>query len=157
MVTARTVFSAAALVFAVAYTYYSFELDVTSSAGSIGPGFFPRILGFIFVACCAYSLWRVLHGYGKPDSDEEAATSAGEHWRAVGFVTLLSALFIAALPILGGLLGMIVFTFIALVVLNRGRWITNVAVSLLLPIGLYLLFETFLNAAMPRGAVPLPF
>jgi hypothetical protein len=40
-----------------------------------------------------------------------------------------------------------------LAVLNRGRWLQNVAIAVLLPAAIYLLFEVWLNAAIPRGAL----
>ena len=55
-------------------------------------------------------------------------------------------------------LGMIVtcalFLAATLFLLNRGRTITNVAVSLGFPVLLYLLFQTLLNAGLPDGILP---
>jgi hypothetical protein len=52
---------------------------------------------------------------------------------------------------------MIAFMAATLALLNRGRHVQNALLALLLPIGFYLLFKVWLNAAMPRGMLPLPF
>jgi hypothetical protein len=44
-----------------------------------------------------------------------------------------------------------------LAVLNRGRHVQNALLAVALPVGAYLLFKVWLNAAMPRGILPLPF
>ena len=51
---------------------------------------------------------------------------------------------------------MIAFMAAALAVFNRGRWLQNALLALLLPAGLYLLFKVWLNAAMPPGVVGFP-
>jgi putative tricarboxylic transport membrane protein len=52
---------------------------------------------------------------------------------------------------------MIVFMAAGLHFLNRGRPLQNALIALLLPLGVYLLFRVWLNAAMPQGILPLPF
>jgi hypothetical protein len=144
----RAGFQLGVLAFAGLYSYYAFtELSWLSSAGRIGPAFFPRIVGLALVALSAWSLaaeWR---------APEERVAGA---WRAAALLALLSGLFVAALDVLGGLLSMIAFMVAALAVFNRGRWLQNAALALLLPAGLYVLFKVWLNAGVPRGLI-LPF
>ena len=61
------------------------------------------------------------------------------------------------LEILGGVLSMIAFMAAALWILNRGRPLQNALIAVLLPVGIYLVFEVWLRASMPRGLLPLPF
>jgi hypothetical protein len=42
-------------------------------------------------------------------------------------------------------------------VLNRGKTVQNVAVSVGLPVALFLLFDVWLNASMPPGLLGLPW
>ena len=143
----RAGFLAAILLVAGGYTWLAFaELDYLSSAGRLGPGFFPRIIGVALVALCAHSLWAELR------ASREALS---EHWRTTVAVAALSAAFIATLEPLGALLSMILFLGVTLAYLNRARPLQNAALALLLPIGVYLLFKVWLNAALPRGILPL--
>jgi hypothetical protein len=144
----RAGFQLGVLLCAGLYSYYAFtELSWLSSAGRIGPAFFPRIIGLALVALSAWSLvadWR---------APEDRVTGG---WRAAALLALLSGLFVAALDVLGGLLSMIAFMAAALAVFNRGRWLQNALLALALPAGMYLLFKVWLNAGVPRGML-LPF
>ena len=145
----RLAFLAAVLALAGGYTVLAFtELTWLSSAGRLGPGFFPRIIGVCLIALCLYSLYR--------DRGDEKSFFSGE-WRTAAVVALISLAFVALLNVLGGLLAMIAFMAAALFYLNRGRPLQNVLMALLLPAGIYLLFRVWLNAAMPAGLLPLPF
>lgn len=144
----RAAFMLAVLFLAAGYTYLAFgELGYLSSAGRLGPGFFPRIIGASLVGLCLYSLY----------ADRRAADGAASAFgRVAVVVAALSAVFVALLDVLGGLLSMIAFMAAALGFLNRGRHVQNVLLAVLLPLGVYLVFKLWLNAAVPRGMLPLP-
>jgi putative tricarboxylic transport membrane protein len=145
----RAGFLAAILLFAGGYTYGAFaELTYLSSAGRLGPGFFPRIIGVSLMALAAWSLYAERRRSAEPLSP---------FWRAAAVVMALSAAFVAALELLGGLVAMIAFMAAALAFLNRGRPLLNALFALALPAAFYLVFKVWLNAAMPRGMLPLPF
>jgi len=143
----RAGFLLAILLVGAGYTWLAFaELHYLSSAGRLGPGFFPRFIGVALVVLSGYSL------YAELKAPREALS---EFWRTTVAVAALSAAFIAALEPLGALLSMVLFLGAALAYLNRGRPLQNAALALLLPIGVYLLFKVWLNAALPRGILPL--
>ena len=145
----RTAFVAAVLLLAGGYTALAFgELTWLSSAGRLGPGFFPRIIGVCLVLLCLYSLYR---------DRGRAEEAKADHWKAALVVALLSAAFVVLLEVLGGLLAMIAFMAAALWYLNRGRPLQNALLAIVLPVSVCLLFRVWLIAAMPRGLVPLPF
>jgi hypothetical protein len=145
----RAGFLAGVLAAAAGYTWLAFaELAWLSSAGRLGPGFFPRIIGASLVALCAYSLIAERKAPREPLSP---------HWRTTVVLAALSALFVAALDVLGGLLSMIAFMAAALWTLNRGRHVQNALLALALPLCMYLVFRVWLNAAVPRGMLGLPF
>jgi hypothetical protein len=143
----RAGFLGAILLAAAGYTWLAFaELDYLSSAGRLGPGFFPRIIGVALVALCVFSLYEAVR---------ERAEKLSEHWGATLALAALSAAFIVVLEPLGALLAMIGFLGASLAYFNRGRRVQNAALALLLPACLYLLFRVWLNAALPRGILPL--
>ena len=145
----RAGFLGGVLLAAAGYTWLAFaELAWLSSAGRLGPGFFPRIIGVSLVALCAYSL---LIDRGAPRE------TLSPFWRTTLVLAALSALFVAALDVLGGLLSMIAFMAASLWILNRGRHVQNALLALALPLCMYLIFRVWLNAAVPRGMLGLPF
>lgn len=142
----RAGFLLAILLAAAGYTWLAFTgLDYLSSAGRLGPGFFPRLIGVALTGLCAFSLLK----------DCPIREPLSPHWRTVLVVAALSAAFIAVLEPLGGLVAMIAFMAAALWLLNRGRPLQNALLALVLPAGLYLLFKVWLGAALPRGLLPL--
>jgi hypothetical protein len=146
----RAGFLGAILIFAAGYSYVAFtDLSYLSSAGRLGPGFFPRIIGASLVVLCA---WSLVADLGRGASEQGA-----RYGRTAAAVVGLSAAFVALLEVLGGPLSMVAFMAAALWLLNRGRHLQNVLLVVLLPAGFYLLFKVWLNAAMPRGLLPLPF
>ena len=145
----RAGFLAAILLVAGGYSFVAFaELSYLSSAGRLGPGFFPRIIGASLTALCAYSLYADRRSGAEP---------LAPFWRTLAAVVDLSAAFVLALELIGGLLSMIAFMAATLALLNRGRHVQNALLAVALPVGFYLLFKVWLNAAMPRGILPLPF
>jgi hypothetical protein len=145
----RAGFLGALLLLAGGYTYVAFaELSYLSSAGRLGPGFFPRIIGASLTVLCAYSLYADRARANEPLS---------EFWRTLAAVAGLSVAFVLGLELVGGLLSMIAFMAASLALLNRGRHLQNAVLAVALPVGFYLLFKVWLNAAMPRGILPLPF
>ena len=147
----RAGFLLAVLFLAAGYTYIAFaELSYLSSAGRLGPGFMPRIIGACLVAMCASSLYADM----KHLPAEQALSPA---WRSAAVLALLSGVFVGLLEVLGGLLSMMVFMTASLWILNRGRHLQNALVAVLLPLGIHVLFAVWLRASMPRGMLPLPF
>ncbi|MEX0638647.1 MAG: tripartite tricarboxylate transporter TctB family protein [Burkholderiales bacterium] len=143
----RAGFLAGVLLLAGGYTWIAFaELAWLSSAGRLGPAFFPRIIGVALVALCAWSLAAEL----RHDARERLA----EFWRVTLVLALLSGLFVAALDVLGGLVSMIAYMAATLAFLNRRRYWQNALLAVLLPLAIYLLFRVWLNAAVPRGLLP---
>jgi uncharacterized membrane protein YhaH (DUF805 family) len=146
----RTAYLLTILCAAALYTYSAFtDLDFLSSTGRLGPGFFPRLIGCALAAACLYSLVVDTRRRGS-----DAASSP--FWQPVALIAVLSALLVVLLSVLGGLPAMIVFLLASLFMLNRGRPVQNAIISLLLPLGIYALFDLWLHASMPEGLVPLP-
>ena len=140
----RAGFLAGLLAAAGGYAWIAFaDLAWLSSAGRLGPAFFPRLIGAALVALTAWSLWDELRRPGREPIPE--------HWRVTAALAVLSALFVAALEPLGGLLAMVAYLAAALWLLNRRRTLQNVLLALLLPAAMYFVFRVWLNAAVPRG------
>jgi hypothetical protein len=146
----RVAFTAAILCLAVFYTYWAFAgLSFWSSAGRLGPGFFPRIIGLALIVACLLTL--------AGDLKKREAFALSSYWRITLVVAGLSGAFILVLNVLGGPLAMVVYMLVTLSVLNRGKTVQNVAISVGFPLALFLLFDRWLNASIPQDSLGLPW
>ena len=147
----RLAFTAAILCLAVFYTYWAFaDLSFLSSAGRLGPGFFPRIVGLLLIVAFIFNLAGDLKA-------RHADGGLSSFWRITVLVAALSGVFVLLLEVLGGPLAMVLYMLTTLMVLNRGKMIQNVAISLGLPLMLFLLFDRWLNASLPTDSLGLPW
>lgn len=148
--TLRLAFSLGLLLLATAYTWIAFTDMSFMIRGRLGPGFFPRIIGALTIAFLLYSLVVDARRFRTREPGTPYLRDILVFFGyCIGFVLLL--------PRLGGLLSMIVFMLAALFTFNRARPLLNVAIAVALPVGLYLLFDVWLNAAVPEGRIPLPW
>jgi hypothetical protein len=147
----RAGFLLAILFVAAGYTYVAFtELSYLSSAGRLGPGFMPRIIGVALVAMCVASLYADLRS-------QSAGESLSPGWKSAAVLAALSGAFIVLLELIGGLLSMVAFMAASLGILNRGRPLQNALNAVLLPAFIQVVFAVWLRASMPKGLLPLPF
>ena len=146
----RAGFTAAILCLAILYTYWAFaDLSFLSSTGRLGPGFFPRIVGLLLIATCLFTI--------AGDLKARHGGEVSSFWRITLLVGALSGALVLLSEILGGPLAMAVYLLVVLSVLNPGRTLQNVAVSVCLPLALFLLFDRWLNASIPPDALGLPW
>ena len=143
----RAAFTAVVLCLSAFYTYWAFtDLSFLSHTGRLGPGFFPRIIGIGLIVACLVDLAVELSRRSEP-------VPRSEYIGTVILLVVLTGLFVFALNIIGGVAAMIIFLLVTLTILNRGRLVQNVAVAIVLPTVIYLLFDVWLNASMPRGLI----
>jgi len=165
----RTVFFALLLVVLAGYLQMALGMEWRTPAGRIGPAFFPRIIGVLGLVLTLVALLMSLRpavaeadraGAGAEDAagsddDDAGAADLGRHPRTMAIVTAATAAFIAAFTVLGAVVAAALYLLGCLFLLNRGRPVFNVVVSLGLALGLYLLFETALDVGLPAGVLPL--
>ncbi len=167
-VTARTAFFAVLLVVLGFYTEMAFELEWETAAGRIGPGFFPRIIGMLGLLLTAIALVGSLRGGTDADRDADAdkgmlagddeemgGGDLGRHPLALLALVLGAGAYIFLLTVLGAVVASMLFLAGVLWWLNPRGHVSNALLSLLLPIGMYLLFQTLLNAGLPVGVLGL--
>ena len=151
----RLLFLAALTVLAVGYTVMAFQMEWRIAGGQIGPGFFPRFVGVATVVLCLVAIAVSFREREAPDpgpdaaGDEDGRTDPWGTAIAVG----CSVIFFVFFELLGALLASVLFLGLLLPIINRGRHRMNVAVSVLVPVCLYLLFEVLLDAGLPPGVV----
>lgn len=155
----KTLFLTVLLVVLAVYTEMAFALEWRTAAGRIGPGFFPRIVG---IAGLALTLWSLVAAVRAPADEDEVVpledevgdADLGKHPRLLALMVAAAVVFLVTLLSLGAIVSSAVFLLAMLFMLNRQHLLLNVAVALGLPLGLYLLFQTLLNAGLPDGILP---
>lgn len=156
--TSRTVFFGVLLVVLAVYTEIAFGMAWITDGGRIGPGFFPRIVGVLGVAITLAALVNSLRPGVTADEasleDEVGEGDLGRHPVPLLLTVALSAIFLVTLTSLGAIISSAIFMIGMLWYLNRGRWVMNIVLSIAVPVGMYLLFQTALNAGLPEGILP---
>jgi putative tricarboxylic transport membrane protein len=157
----RLLFLLTLTLLATVYTVMAFGMEWRVQAGQIGPGFFPRLVGGATVVGCLLAIVGCLRtreaSSRAPDGegDRDVSTGGGsgrEPWVTVVALVCM-VLFYAVFEVLGALLSSVLFLGLLLTIVNRGHHKLNAGVALLVPVGLYLLFEVALDAGLPPGLV----
>lgn len=139
--------------FALAYSYYAFELN-PGVITDPGPGFFPRILGTGMIAAILAIMGMELLAQRRLKSSGETAEVA----LLPGKNALLFAAGLLIYMLLLPIAGYPVATLLALIYLMRlmgeKRWIAILGLALLLTVVFYLVFSN-LQVPLPQGLLGL--
>jgi putative tricarboxylic transport membrane protein len=159
--TGRALFFAVLLVVMAFYTQMAFALEWNTTAGRIGPGFFPRLIGILSLAIIIWALVKSLLPGAVDDEDdvvgedEAGEADLGKHPIPLLLVLAAAAVFLLIFFVpLGAIVGSALFLLAVLFLLNRKQPVVNVVIALGLPVLVYLLFQTALNAGLPAGILP---
>jgi hypothetical protein len=153
---ARAVFFGVLLVVLAGYFQLALGMEWRTAAGRIGPGFFPRIIGGLGIVLALVALVGSLRRADPaPDPSTEAgAADLGRHPRTMAIVVAGSAALAAVFTVLGAVVAGALFLLGCLWLLNREHPVLNALLGVGTATGLYLLFETLLNAGLPAGVLP---
>jgi putative tricarboxylic transport membrane protein len=144
------------LVFAV-YTEMAMGMEWRTQAGRIGPGFFPRILGFTAIAVTiAAGVREILSRGGSKtvDAVDDAEPDLGRHPLALVAFIAAAAVFVALFGVLGAALAGVLFLGVTLWFLDPEHHLRAVIIAIAVPVLLYLAFQIGLNAGLPQGILP---
>jgi hypothetical protein len=144
------------------YTEIAMGMEWRTQAGRIGPGFFPRILGFTAIAVTVLAGVREIlsRRAKKPVTQAEAAEEAaepdlGRHPIALVGFTVAATLFVGLFGILGAVVAGVLFLGATLWFLDPEHHIRALIIAIAVPVLLYLAFQTGLNVGLPQGILPL--
>lgn len=145
------------------YTEQAMGMEWRTTAGRIGPGVFPRILGGIAILVTVIALIKEF--LAKPQKDKpldavEAAEEAaepdlGRHPLTVVAFTIAAAVFVGLFGVLGAVLSGILFLAATLFFLDPEHRVRAAIFAVAIPVLLYLAFETGLNVGLPQGILPI--
>ncbi len=146
----RIVFHVTILAGAMYYTYVAFsDLGFLTRTGRPGPGFFPRMIG---IASIVLTLWTLIEELSK----SARVRTDPQRWKGVVLLMALCLGYAVTLRLFGGFIATVLFLGLALMILNRGQPLKNLLLAILIPGGVYLLFDKGLNANMPPALFKLP-
>ena len=148
----RCVFLVILLAGASFYSYVAFvDLSFLTRTGRPGPGFFPRLIG---VCAVVIILWALIEEL-KNDQGNRVQTNP-QAWKDVVLLMALALSYAVLLRLFGGFVATVIFLGVTLMTLNRAQPGKNLALAILIPSGVYLLFDRVLNANMPPALFELP-
>lgn len=139
--------------FGAAVAVSSFDNGIGWSTSGVDAGTFPFLTGVIIVIGSLYNLTRGLLPPRRLAGVPTAITRSELHRLAGLFVP--AALFIAAIPLLGIYLASGTYVFAALALLNRQSVPRSLAMALVTPFALYIVFERIFQVTLPHGAFGL--
>lgn len=145
------------------YTEMAMGMEWRTVAGRVGPGYFPRLLGFLAMAITVFAMVRELlqrRATDEPVGAAEAAEEAtepdlGRHPLALAGFVVAAALFVGLFGILGAALSGVLFLGATLWFLDREHHVRAVIVAIAVPVLLYFAFESGLNVGLPQGILPI--
>ena len=122
---------------------------------SDGPqaGYFPFYIGLLIAIV---SIINLVQAILSPDLGRKAFVKQSQ-FRAVLAVLVPMAVYIAAIYVVGIYVASVLFIAVFMRWLGRFGWIKIVLVSLLVPFGLFLMFEVWFLVPLPKGPVEALF
>jgi len=128
------------------------RIDIPANANSIGPRFFPTLVGGLLCLIGSWLSVDVLRGgRGDMEAAEDIDLSRTSDWRTLG---LLSAVFLAhaaLLQVLGFAVAGTLLFFGVGAVLGSRRWARDLAIATVLATGVYVVFGRLLGVGLPAG------
>lgn len=145
------VVAAAAAVAGIVYLVAVAALPRAAISDPLGPTAFPILLGVLMLIGAVVQVAEIVLGRAEP-----AASDAGDSPRfdpivLAGIASLIA--FAVLLDTLGFVVAMALQMAFLTQLLDRTRWKLNFAASIGFAVGVYLLFATLLDVALPRGVL----
>lgn len=144
----RPLFYLFLLIAAIVYTYMAFfDLSFLTNRGRMGPGFFPRFIGvLLIISLSASMLNEARKGVLFSNSEDGQMLDA---WMLIG----MSIGFGVLLLFVGYLIAIPLYLGAVLTYYNRRHLMINGAITVAVPVVVYVLFGNVLNAALPHGVL----
>lgn len=140
------------LLLGVYVTYVSLTDLQAFSAGQVGPGVLPFLVGLTLILTSALVLWKTSAGVTLENLD--AIPTLREGMRAGGlFVLMVVCSFL--IPILGTLVALALFVIVELYVLERRSLTLTLGTTVAIVLLIYVFFEALLGVPLPHGTIGL--
>jgi putative tricarboxylic transport membrane protein len=150
--TAELVAGIALTIISILLMYKSTDgLSIGWVAGSgPGSGAWPFWLSFIMLLSCLSILVR-WYMRATPQSRSDAVFIDADALRIVGTTVVALALLLLGTYYIGLYLSLFAFLFFYLRILGRHSWVTSIALTIVIPVFIFLFFEYVMTIPMPKG------
>jgi putative tricarboxylic transport membrane protein len=150
---------ACALLLAIGYAWMTERIPTRAFGDPLGPKAFPRILTAGLILSIVLLIAEMLAKGGNsavtaPESETAAPAVSKANWVLAATVVFTGLFFFLFEPV-GFVLSSSAYLLAMTMYFNPGRATANALVSLLLPIGCYVVFTRVLGVELPRGILPL--
>lgn len=128
------------------------RIEIPANANSIGPRFFPTVVGALL---CIVGTWLVVDvlrgGHGDMEAAEDIDLARTSDWRTLAVLSAVFLGHVALLNTLGfAIAGSLLFFGVGAALGSR-HWARDAAVSIVLATAVYLLFGRVLGVGLPAG------
>ncbi|GEL77095.1 tripartite tricarboxylate transporter TctB family protein [Tenuibacillus multivorans] len=132
------------LLFSLFFIYQAFQIEPPPSATMdfLGPRGFPFIIGSQMVLCSLGILFL-----SKEEGNEDNV-GLSELKSLIPYL-LLILVFILLVPYLGMFIGLFLLTFVMVRIMEKGKIIQNLIVSVCVSFAIWIVFDILLNLSMP--------
>jgi putative tricarboxylic transport membrane protein len=132
-----------------AYICYSSVMDLQAfSSIQVGSGVIPFLVGALMVLSASAVLFQLRMGRLVAETVEMPTRAEGSRALALLVLTVCT---VTIIPLLGMILSLGLFILIELLLLERRGLVLSLATAIILPTGLYLLFQVLLGVPLPAG------
>ena len=147
-----------AIVLGVIYLVTALSFPELSTKPKVGPEAFPLLVAVIMILSGA-ALCINDRRSGKADPVEWNFVKERDVWIKIVLTMVMGVIYGLVLDSLGYLLTTAVFMFCATMLINKGRLVQNIIISLLFSSVTYGAFAVVLQLSLPRGIIEnmLPF
>jgi len=142
------------MAFSIAVMAQAVAVGATWVQGQAGPGFFPFWLAVLLFLFSSITLARVVFA-GKPVTGTFFDDRTG--MTSVLKITVTAAGMLVLTWVIAFQVASIAFLFVYLRFIGKHRWPAVIAMSILIPVTGYILFERVLQILLPRGLIEVPF
>ncbi len=132
-----------------AYLNQAEQIPVMFFGDPLGPRAFPRLIAGLLALSALLWLAETIAARRAA----RGAEASGPVLVPIGVLAWFG-LYVLSLETLGFVIGSVLFLLGLLVVFHAGRWMTNLAVALLVPVGAQILFSRLLAVPLPAGPIP---
>lgn len=130
------------------------SITVPGSSNTVGPRFFPYLVGGLVVAVAVLLLVRVLRGDRAPaDDSEDVDADAPTSWRALGVVALAFGVHALLINRIGWPLAVSLMFGTVAWALGARNWLRAALVGGAVSVVAWLLFAKALDVALPGGVL----
>jgi putative tricarboxylic transport membrane protein len=137
------------------YLYATYLLPVLKSSDPLGPRLYPVFLGTALFTGVILLLVETIRAKRQVNNKKEKSQEGTQGLipKTVWGVIAWTVVFLFIFEPLGYIVATAIYMLPLMVYFNPQKWWANGIISVLFPIGMYMLFSKYLGVILPRGVI----